>query len=275
MSNSTAEFWDADGVSLNTFAFNITTLGGDRMAPPPLRGDDITIPASPGQRWMPKMVDGRTITLGMWVIGAEEDGTAPVDGNRKAQFDENWRKLRNLLWTYDREIVLTKRFYVGGVLKTASARAAFAGGLNPKMDGQQRAAFTVDLYLADPYFYSAVEVETLSASETVTLEGDDVTRAVTFEIVGARDSPTIRNDTLDVQFQYNADIPTLDQVDIDVKAYTSTTYPDGGSAFNSAGSILHSGSPSWFMLRPGTNLIEVTSDSGIGVVTMSYQEVWL
>ncbi len=275
MSNSTEVYWDVDGVSLQTLAFNIETLGGDRMGVPPVRGDDLMIPARPGRRWMPKMPDARTITLGMWVIGATEEGIAPPGGEPRRQFEDNWRKLRNLLWVYNRELTITKRFYVGGVLKTASAKAHFTGGLNPTMNGQQRAVFTVDLTLSDPYFYSAEKTEPLSASETVVLEGDDVTRRIKFQVNGSRTNLVIRNTTLDIQMEYAAVLNTAEILDVDVYNYTSISDPDASPAYKSVGFIRHEGSPSWFILQPGNNAITVSSDSGAGLVTMKYQEAWL
>lgn len=274
MTNSTETFWDVDGVSLQTYAFNITTLGGDRLAPPGLRGDNLVVPAAPGRRFMPKVVDSRTITLGMWVIGANEDGSVPSSSS--AKFDENFRKLRRLLWTPNREVILTKRFYVDGVLKTASAKAQFAGGLSPSMNQRARAVFTVDLFLADPYFYGAEQVQTLSTgSQTVSIDGDDMTRAVRFTVDGPRKNVKIRNSTLNVDVEYHGDLNTGDNVNISVKDFTSVTDPSGMDPFRSVGSIRHSGDPFWFLLQDGDNTVVVSSDTGIGPVTMAYQEVWL
>lgn len=274
MTNSTDVYWDVDGQSIQTYAFNITDLGGDRLAPPGLRGDDIIVPGTPGRIFMPKVVDSRIITLGMWVIGAEEDGSRPSDGNRAAQFDENWRKLRSLLFRYGSEMVLTKRFYVAGVLKTASAKASYAGGLVPDMQGPHAARFTVDLRLSDPYFYGPEITENLSASETVTIGGDDITRNVKFEISGARTNVVIRNTTLSQQVEYHNTLATGDKAYLDVMKYTSVTDPLSGSNFNSIGSIRHTGAPAWFTMRPGANAITVVSSFGTGSVDMIYREAW-
>lgn len=275
MSNSTDTFWDVDGVSLQTLAWNIVTLGGDRLAPPTLRGSNLIIPSAPGSRWMPKVVDSRTITLGMWVIGANEDGTAPTGGTAQ-KFDANFRKLRQLLWTPNREITLTKRFYVDGVLKTAVAKAQYAGGLAPTMNGRGRAVFTVDLFLSDPYFYGPETTKTLAnGSQTVTISGDDTTRAIKLTAHGSRKYPKVRNNTLNVDVEYHADLSASDTVLMDVKNYTSVTTPSGTPQFSSVGSIRHTGNPFWFLLQPGDNTVVVSSSTGTGTVTMVYQEVWL
>lgn len=275
MSNSTLTYWEVDGVSLQTYAWDIETIGGDRLAPPKLRGKDLVIPGQAGERWMPKQVDARTITLGMWVIGTEEDGSAPT-GSLYRQWDDNFRKLRQLLWTPGRQFTLTKRFYVDGVLKTASAKAQFASGIIPSMNGRARGVFSVDLQLADPYFYSAERVINLSTgSQTVEVEGDAVTRNIKIHVDGPRLNPKIRNSTMGVEVEYHADLSSGDDLDIDVRAYSSVTDPGTGPAFNSIGSIRHTGDPNWLLLQPGDNTVVVSSDTGIGSVQLTIQEAWL
>jgi hypothetical protein len=276
MTNSTEEFWDVDGVSLTTFAYNISSLGGDRLAPPPLRGSNLTVPHSPGRIYQQKMVDQNTITLGMWVIGAQPDGSAPVSGYAKQQFNKNFRMLRRMLFTPNREFTLTKRFYdEDGVLRTASAKAQYGGGLNPTMQGQARAVFTVDLVLADPYFYGTQLSQNLvTGTQNVNVLGDDNTRNIIFTLQGSRNRPKIRNNTLGIEFEYAADLSAGAQAVVDIRGYSSSTTPSGGSAFKSSGSILHSGAAAWFALAPGVNSITVSSTSGTGVITMQYQEAW-
>lgn len=277
MTNSTVEYWDVDGVSLNTFAYNIQTLGGDRLAPPPLRGGNQKVPHSPGTIYMPKVVDSNTLTLGMWAIGTQADGTAPVSGYAKEQFNKNFRMLRRIFWTPDREVTITKRFYdETGVLRTASAKGQFAGGLSPAMNGQARGVFTVDLVLADPFFYGTQQSTSLvTGAQNVSVLGDYATRNVIFTIQGLRVNPKIRNNTLLVDTQLLASLGSGDATVVDVKNYKSTTTPSGGSPFRSTGSIRHTGAAHWFALNPGVNSITVTSDSGIGVITMQWQEAWI
>lgn len=276
MANSTDTYWSVDGISLQTFAFDIETVGGDRMAPPPLRGGNQLVPNRAGQRWLPKVVDSRTITLGMWVIGVDEDGFAPTTGSNARKFDENFRKLRNLLWTPDREVTLTKRFYDGGVLKTASAQAQFSGGLNPRMNGRARGVFTVDLFLADPYFYgNEVTTNLTSASQVVTVGGDGVTTAITLDIAGPRVNPKVRNNTRGVEVEYRAGMVTGDTVAINVKDFTSVTDPASGPAYASVGDIRHAGAVEWLELQPGANTIQVSATSGSGLIVMKHREAWL
>lgn len=277
MTDTTVEYWDIDGVSINTYAFNITSLGGDRLMPPPLRGGNQTVPSTHGRIWMPKVVDQNTLTLGMWVIGTQEDGSAPTSGYAAAQWNKNFRKLRRIFWTPDREVVITKRFYdETGTLRTASAKGQFSGGLSPAMQGTSRGIFTVDLVLSDPFFYGSLQSTSLvTGTQNVSVLGDYNTRNIILTLQGSRTAPKIRNNTLGVDVTYNAALNAGDQAVLDVKAYTSVTTPSGGSPYKSVGSILHTGAVYWLALAPGSNSITVSSTSGSGVITMQWQEAWI
>lgn len=278
MSNTTDTFWEVDGVSLQTMAFNISTLGGDRASPPFLRGENLLVPAARGRRWMPKVVDQRVISLGMWVQGCTEDGLVPVGQSNRRQYDENWRKLRTLLWTPGREVTLTKRFWVAGTLKTASAKAQFASGLVPFMNGPARATFTVDLALADPYFYGPDVITNLTTgTQNVTLQGDDITNEIKIHVDGARTNVKVRNATLNTDVEYHGDVNTGAKLDIDVMKYSAIFTPSGAGPVpvSVIGGIRHTGDVSWLSMRPGTNSVVVSSSSGIGAVIMTHREVWL
>lgn len=187
------EGWMVDGIPLQTYAFNITTLGGSRMAPPPLRGTNVAVPFRPGSTWQPRIPDSRTITLAMWVIGAEKDGSIPENRDLQFKFKQNWRELTKLLWKPKKELTLSKKIWIPEVelvaanapfvmypeyqgyrQLTVEAKATFAGGLEPTMTGNARATFMVDLLLSDPYFYG--DPITHSFDVTKELDGDYVGR---------------------------------------------------------------------------------------------------
>ncbi len=302
MTNTTETFWDVDGVSLQTYAFNIATLGGGRMTPPPVRGDDITVPFRPGSIWMPKVPDAKIITLAMWVTGANEDGTIPVAGNMRRQFDTNWRKLRQLLWNPRRQFLLTKRFWVleadltaGGMvvddlprsgayrLLSASAEATFAGGLEPSMTGPGRAAFTVDLKLATPYFFSAPIDINFSLTtgtglpgpnRTVTILGDDRTMAIGVDFVGPLTGPKIENSTDGVWMTYATSLLSAQIARIGVWDFDAR-HDVAGANTKAAGYVQHDGDPFWLFLEPGSNALHLTATGGTGTAKLTYQPGWL
>ena len=304
MTNTTQTFWSVDGVSLQTYAFNITTLGGDRMAPPPVRGADQEIPYMTGTRWVERTVDARTITLGMWVIGANEDGSAPLTGNRRRQFDKNWAKLRKLLWTPRRQFTLTKKFWVltedlvaGGVdptplpkdgdfaLYTASAKGSYAGGLNPQMNGPARAVFTVDIRLSDPFFYSE-EIETEFSINTgsglpgptqdIFVLGDDRTSNIEIDLEGPLTSAEITNLTeeQDLWVRYASVVPDDETATIRVHNFTATHYPSG-TPYKTSGYVQHAGDKNWLYLEPGDAQLRLESSAGTGKATLRYRPAWM
>lgn len=278
MTNTTDTFWSANGVSLQTFAQNIETLGGSRMAPPKPRGDDIVIPYAVGEVDTPKVIGARTVTLAMWVRGANADGSRPASSARAQKFDDNWRDLRNLLWNQGRQFNLQKRFYVNGVLRTATARARYEDGLEPTMLGRYAARCTVDLRLADPYFYDD-ELKTFSlvnGEQTINVLGDADTRNISITINGSRNKTRIiRGNPAAVEVQYFTDVPTGHSARIDVPSYTATATPSGAPQFDTTGKVKHFGAPEWLTLVPGNNIINVSSETGLGTIQLQARGAWI
>lgn len=239
MANSTAEYWDIDGTSLNTYARNIQSWGEDRISPPPQRGDNPTIAYRPARRFVPQIPDERVITLGMWVLPFDSDGN-PLSGDPRGAFNQNWRDLMDLLYRPWTEFDLTKRWIAdtAGTVKSATARATYAGGLEPEMMGRFAARFTVDLLLTDPYFYDTEQSAAISAGGSLTHPGQD--RLVKMEVdLGAGERLT--NDSAGVWVENNGGAATT----VDTWAFTSSG--------TSVGNIANSGDFFWMVLLPGTN----------------------
>lgn len=273
MPNTTPTYWSVDGVSLQTYAQNIETLSG-RFSPPPLRGDDVTIPYSPGQRWIPKEADSRIIPLAMWIRNYDSEG---VRGDFQT-FDDNWRALRNLLWTPGRQVLLKKRFYIGGSLRSATALAEFNGGLEPAMNGRNAAKFTVNLKLADPYFYDdAIQTNTLvNGNQTVNILGDVDTRNLKITINGARTNTKVMvTSPQALQVEYLDTLLAGSVASLDIMKYEALTTPSGLAQYTSTGRVQHSGAPHWLALSPGNNTVNLSSTSGIGTVQLQTRGAWL
>lgn len=304
MTNSTATFWDVDGVSLQTLAWNITTLGGDRQAPPPLRGSNQRVPYMPGSRYVPKVVDERIITLGMWVQGSTEDGKRPATESAARAFDRNWHKLRSLLWRPRKEFTLTKRFWVpsadlvaagvnisgmtssdGWTLYTASAKASYAGGLNPTMRGQAHGIFTVDLLLSDPYFYGDTITVPFSMqtggsnpgpTKTLSILGDDRTTWIEADFTGPLTSPQIDNtlSTPEVWLRYGNEISAGESATVRAHDFSATHFQVGGS-YRSSGHVQHGGDKFWMFLDPEDTTLTLSAQMGTGTALLRYRPVWL
>lgn len=274
MTNTTDIFWSVDGVSLQTFAQNITTLS-DRDAPPPMRGEDETIPYATGQKFEPKIADSRIIPLGMWVRGTDADGG--LSGSASDQYDDNWRALRNLLWDPDRQFVLKKRFKVGGILRSASALGQFSSGLSPTKIGRSAGRFTIDIKLTDPYFYDdIVDTFTLTGgAQNITVVGDAKTTNIKATFNGGRSNPKVRNNTLGMEVEYHNSLLAGARVEIEMARKRAFTFPSGSPSFLSNGMIRHTGSPDWLKLRAGVNSVTGSSTSGIGAMNLEVRGAWI
>jgi hypothetical protein len=276
MTNTTDTYWDVDGVSLHTFAQNIETLEG--QTPPPLRGDDITVPYRPGQLWVPKTPDARVLSLGMWVRGANSDGSMPTSQSKRYQFFDNWRALRNLLWRPGEQLTLTKRMPISGTVKSMVAMAQFNGGLEPTMSGRWAAKFSVDLKLTDPYFYDPnwTTFNLTNGDNSIVLPGDVRTARIKAIINGARTNTIIKNTNDNVLVRYIDALASGDVATIDIQNFSSSTDPSGSpSAYSSNASVAHTGSPQWLLLKPGTTNINLASTSGTGAVQLLAKGAWI
>lgn len=285
MTNSVTTYWDVDGVSLQTYAWDINSLGS-RIAAIPLRGDNVKIPYAAGEVWVPKVPDSRTITLDMWVLGGDRNG-AILDEDT---FQQNWESLRALLWQPDRQLALTKRWYtwVPGVapedppvktMLTATGYAEFKQGLNPAVFSKRAAKFTVDLFMADPFFYGpVVELDRITmASPDLTFDvpGDWATPAIDVQYTGPLAAPrlTVTSRTPNVWMNYAGAILDSETADIDCNSYRAV-YHSGGGDVKTSGHVTHSGSNRWLEFRPGETTLHLSAQTGTGFADVSYQPVW-
>jgi Phage tail protein len=277
VANSTTEYWEVDGVSLNQYCWNISTLGGGRLALPPLRGDDIQYAYRPGRDWRAKTPDSRVISLAMWVVGIDPDTSLP-GADQGTQWNENWRSLRNLFWTPRGQVALTRRVKYESGIQTTTALASLAGSMEPTMTGRTRANFVVDLLLSDPFFYgSSITVNVPRSTPTIVANpGDDVVAYRNFSLTfnGPLTNPKLTNATSDpdVWVKVGAAIASGDSVTLDVGEFTATRTSDSA---NLVGGVTHSGSRTWLGLIPGDNTLTLTSDSGTGTVDVTFAAPYL
>lgn len=85
--------WTVDDIDLDTLAFNISNRAASWKTPPK-RGTNLIIPGRHGARWLPnKPFEQGNVTLNMWAVGAEEDGSMPEIGSLQRKVRENIDKL--------------------------------------------------------------------------------------------------------------------------------------------------------------------------------------
>jgi hypothetical protein len=276
--SSVSDWWDVDGMPLSTYAYAITTKGGTRLKPPPLRGTDVVIPYAEGQQDVGRIADSRTVTLSMWVIGADVDGRV-VDEDA---FLQNWRALLHLFWQPRRMITLTKRFRDGSRSVVASGLARYSDGLEPTMTGPMRADFTVDLFMADPYFYGEPEQQDLivgNGEQQVLVAGDDWTTSITVAHDSGLTGLTLTNETTGSFFTHATAITAGDGVLIDVPTYTAQITPATTlKPYDDSARVTNPASPTPFFLdlANGRNLIKPTASRGDGSpVTLTWRPRYL
>lgn len=261
MSNSSEEYWEVDGTSLNQYCWAIKTIGGSRLAVPKLRGDNTLFPFRDGRAFRKKNADSRVITLAMWVAGVNPATDQPRTSNQKVQFNDNWKALQRLFWSPEQQLTLTRRWWENAatpVLRTATADCELSGTMDPTMTGRTRADFAVDLLLSDPYFYGPEITANLTASGTTVVNNPgDIPTWSTIDITfnGELVSPIITNQTNNVWMQVNTAV-IADPINVSVGDYTVVNTFDDSQL---TGSVVHSGFRSWMRLEPGNNTLKLTS----------------
>lgn len=223
--------------------------------------------------------------LGVGLYPDTETTTLHVDGSNfptmwfknfrtsKQAARNNWRALRRLLWNPKRQFALTRRWYdANGVLQTATALAEYAGGLEPDVNaGGSRMEFTVDIYLADPFFYGAEITETLTrTTQTKTIVGDWSSVKARIELAGSQGPTTLTvNGAYAHGVTYGTTVAGGATAILDIENFKATDGVNGKT-----GSVSHSGHKYWFEPDPGPQSITV-SGTGTGTVKYIYQPAWL
>lgn len=280
MTITTETYWDIGGVPLQTLAYNVTTWGGDLQSPPPLRGEDLVIPYRPGTVFQTRRPNGRSLTFSMWVVGADVDGNIPVSKTMRAEFEKNFKMLRALFWNQGKQVTITKRWkdYATGTVKAATGTAVFTNGLAPSMNGSLRASFTVEMYMSDPFFYGSQQTTNFSSGATVsvpvTVEGDYETTAIGITLNGARNNIRLTNVDESVYLNVAQNLSSGSVIQLDINSFTARKNPTGTNA-NVIGSVTYFGHPFWFVLRPGIQNLTLSSSTGTGSGSLTYQARWL
>ncbi len=272
---TTDELWTWDSVDLNTYAYNIATIGGSRFDLPPIRGSNMTFAYRYGQRWRRKVADQRVLTLLMWVAGVDPaTAGAPGPHGPQQSWADNWNMLRRLFWgDRKRESVLERKWKltVGGTptLITGTALAELAPtplSSALAMTGPARADFAVDFLLADPFFYGDQISTTITSGAGPTVinnpgDTDSYYTGVSLAFSGGS-SPVLTNNTPTVPV--SCSVTGGGTVTLDVDNFLAT-----GTALGNVG---HSGAHSWFGLERGSNSISLT---GGGTCVVSFLPAYL
>lgn len=275
--NNTETYWEADGKSLHTFAHSIESLSG--ISIPNFRGENEIIPLSPGAQWVEKTIDQNSITLGMWARGVDPAAGSGASTATKAQFQKNYNSLIRMFYQPRRLVALRKRFYdgTGSSPIAATAGVEYAGGMAPTMIGPRAAKFTVSLRLPDPFFYADVLLTQplVNGDNTVIVPGNVATLNLAIRIDGARTNTRILNKTNDFQLTYPNAVLAGEYLRIEPKTYDAFHKPAAAPEYDASTRIIAQGGYQWMQLEPGENIINLTSTSGLGVVTLTARGAWV
>lgn len=179
MTNNSAVYWTANNFSLHTMGWSVKSFGGRRFFGPSKRGEDLSVPFKRGRIYVPKSRESQWYDLNMWVLPVNDDGTrGPL--TREQQAHENWRRIIEAV-DVEGQFDLTKRWYDGAAIKSATAQAEFVEGDGPDSDDGTGFYFSLKMMLADPYFYAPAAPV---ASGAVTVEGEAPTDHVVITFTG-------------------------------------------------------------------------------------------
>lgn len=265
------ETWAIDGVPLLTLAADVQRIDGDLV--PPLRGEDRQYAFRPGREFRPRVADSRSVTLGLWLFG--QDGPGSTSAAYQANYAGAERQLRRLLRPdAGREFEITRSWSDDLGDHTATGRGV-AGTIERARAGRFAGRLTVDIGMADPFFYGAPVTVALPLGVGVPVDnlGDDMTTAVLLDYSGALSNPTVTNSTVspEVWLKVGTDLAAGDGLDVDVAATSILRDSDGA---NLIGAVTHSGARSWFGLRRGTNTVTLSADGGAGSAVLTFQPVY-
>lgn len=253
------ETYTVDGTDLRTYAWNIDTLSGTGRLPAKV-GDNVRIPFRHGRTWKAKTYDSRVETLSMWVHGCAADGTVPAAGER-ATFNANLRALKRLFAPTGRQLHLERTLEFPAGEETHTALAEVTSTIDPIFAGALSAAFTVDLLMADPWWYGSQQAtDVTSAGATVTNPGDVEATAMIISLVGPLTNPRLRNASVTpvVDVRYAGTIAAGQTVTLDTDAFTAVD----GSGNVVTGKVSHAGALPWMVLEPGANAMQLANYLG-------------
>jgi hypothetical protein len=268
-----AEMWYWNGIPLQSSYYNVATFGGSRFGVPTNRGQDYEVPYRSGQLFRGKYLDERTITLTMWTDSQMSASQPYPAGDPRRAFNDNFQMLRQLFFTRGAQGSvqgqLQRNWWLtqGGspTMVTSTAMAEIAGSMDPTMNSRTNAAFSVDLLLSDPYFYSAQRSQVVgTGGGTITALGEGVVgegfaSAINSFTVAVSQACTVTNNTAGVAFSHTGAGVQSWPVTVDVLRYTALDAVGN----NVVGGLGHIGSRMWMTLLPGANSISVTAGTAL------------
>lgn len=158
MTNNSPVFWTANGLSLHTMAWSVTSFSGQRHVGPPKRGEDVTMPFRDGDMYIPKKRASRTFDISMWVLPYHPDGGRDPSMSYEQRAHKNYLTIIRAV-DVEGQFNLVKRWWEDGTVRLATARAELISATSASQDDALGFDMQIQLALADPYFYGSLTLE--------------------------------------------------------------------------------------------------------------------
>jgi hypothetical protein len=261
VTNTRPDYWEANGLSLHTYAWSVTSFGGAQYSGPAKRGEDLLIPFRKGRRSQRKSREAKPYDLGMVVVPRSEDGGPCVAGLTPEQMaDRNFRTVVEAV-DVDGLFPFVKRWWDGTTLMTATALAEYLDSNGPSTSDGDSFDYTINLFLADPYFYAPPEV---LGTGPVLIKGDVATSRFTVTFTLGTNPRLTLPDGNWIQYQGS---PGMTPVVIDVH----TGLAMHGSSYVNGLIVRNPDFPDWPVLPPGDQTITL---SGGGAISIEYEAAY-
>lgn len=171
---TTTDEVSVNGTVLNTYAYNIETIGS-RAKATGIRGGNQERTFGRGDLWVPKEYGPRIETWGMWVIGGNADGSALGAGQTSTRgvFYENMEALMSLFFGRPNQMLSLSRKRIradGSVLEVIAQGEAISMTDPTTMAGGTRAVFTVDVVIPGGVWL-ATSATTITSAGAITNPG--------------------------------------------------------------------------------------------------------
>lgn len=268
------ERWTFRGVDLSTYARVIRRVEADNL--PPLRGDNIVVPAVTGERWARKRAGARRTGLALYVLGQDDAGVV-TEPTALRQARANLDALYAVLGL--RTTGSLVRIMPDGSTRTAAAEVVGIEVADNPVGGEAL-GIVVDFELADPWFYGATVVsgpQAIAASPTnfaIAYAGTVESHRLLLDFLGPIANPRLANLSVDAGGAYYVEclvtVAAGEHLLIDTGLWTA--YNDVDLAI---GSIRHSGGFEFMKLLPGSNNLRVTATSPGGSLTTTFAPAYL
>ncbi len=269
---TTDELFTADGVALNTYAWNVTNRGG-RWSLPAIRTGNNKSGGRHGYIWTARKVhDAGAIVLSMWVQGSNPDGSMPADLNMRRQVRANADALAR---------TFAKRYSLIHLVQTeadGSQRECYAeviAGVNfTTMGLGARAEFAVELVIPAVFWQDVAQVtESFPVPASGTILTLDAFAAATapledllFTLNGPGASPQLTDPASGATVQYGGTLAAGQAWTVDSGSWLSSV-----SGSNVIGQTVHSGADRLLPLAPqvGGPQVQVSGSGFTGATSLT------